>query len=76
MSDSAKQKRADEFSNNFSKAKKLIVKRIDDLSLAPDSAGDLNSKLTLISNDIQQMSSSLHDATLFLPSYTIKVNIS
>ncbi len=73
MGDSAKQKRADEFSENFSRAKKMIAKRIEDLNTGPLSAGDLSSKITLISNDIQQMSSSLHDATLFLPSYSIKV---
>jgi len=74
MGDSVKQKRADEFCTNFSRAMKLIMKRIEDLK-ASTVAGELNSRLTLISNDIQEMRSSLHEATLFLPSYTIKVNV-
>jgi len=67
--------RADEFVSSFGKARTLIMKRIENLKPGDEKLKDVNSKLTVLSNDIQEMSSSLHDATLFLPSYSIKVRI-
>lgn len=67
--------RADEFVNSFGKARALILKRIENLSELDEKSVDINSKLTVLSNDIQEMSTSLHDATLFLPAYSIKVRL-
>jgi len=65
--------RADEFVTNFGRARALILRRIENLKPGDENMQDVNSKLTVLSNDIQEMSLSLHDATLFLPAFSIKM---
>lgn len=63
-------KLAEEFMTSFSKKKNELLAGIESLS---NDAKDVNERLNGISNEIQKLSKILHDAVLFLPSYSVKV---
>lgn len=62
---------SEEFMKDFNARKDNLSTQISKLSL--DSGVDVNEELSKISSEIQDISKSLHDAVMFLPSYSVKV---
>ncbi|ODM99699.1 Tubulin-specific chaperone C [Orchesella cincta] len=60
---------SEEFMAKFNKTKEELAHQINELAAGPK----LNDGLTAISTDIQKLSKTLHDAAMFLPSYSIKI---
>lgn len=59
------------FMTSFNNKKEVLCTSIEALTLADN----MNTKLTDIQNQIQNLNKLLHDASLFLPSYSVKVGI-
>ncbi len=62
---------SEEFMKDFNARKDNLSTQISKLSL--ESGIDVNKELSKISSEIQNISKSLHDAVMFLPSYSVKV---
>jgi predicted PurR-regulated permease PerM len=65
---------AEQFMARFSKSRVELTSRIEELAKSTsEDVGMLNEKLTSVADEIKSISKTLHDAALFLPSYSIKV---
>lgn len=55
----------------FNEQKDSLLNRINKVSV--EGPGSIEDQLSQISTEIQSVSKSLHDAVMFLPSYSVKV---
>ncbi len=66
-------KLAEDFMSTFNIQRKELCKTIEELTMqSPDKT---NQQLTNVQNGIQNLNKILHDASLFLPAYSVKVLI-